>query len=203
MKTLIYGAGGFGREVYWLLTEINERGGCKTDILFMVDDEYTTNPPPDGIIRKSVFNPSMHEVVVAVGNSQDRKRMIESLPKETKFTTLIHPSVISGNYTIGEGSIICAGVILTVNIKIGKHAQLNLHSDIGHDCSIGDYFTLAPGARISGNVTIGNNVYIGTNACVREKITICDNVVIGMGAIVVKDLTEAGVYIGNPLRKIK
>ena len=201
MKTLIYGAGGFGKEVLWLLTEINERLGIPTDVMFVVDDKLFTGQP-DTIIR-SVIDPYRDNWIVAIGNPVDRKRVVESLPKETRFQTLIHPSVISGDYTIGKGSIICAGTILTVGITIGRHAHLNLHTSIGHNCMIGDYFTLAPGSRISGDCKIGNCVYVGTNACIREKITICDNVTIGMGAVVVKNITDPGIYIGNPLRKLK
>lgn len=68
MKTLIYGAGGFGKEVLWLLTEINERLGIPTDVQFVVDDEYTTDPPPKGIIRKSAVNPLWYNFIVAIGN---------------------------------------------------------------------------------------------------------------------------------------
>jgi len=32
-------------------------------------------------------------------------------------------------------------------------------------------------------------------------IEICDNVVIGAGSVVTKNITEPGVYYGNPARK--
>jgi UDP-3-O-[3-hydroxymyristoyl] glucosamine N-acyltransferase len=68
---------------------------------------------------------------------------------------------------------------------------------------IGDYVTFSPGVNVSGNVNIGDNCYIGTNAVIREKINICSDVVIGAGGVVVKDITEPGVYVGNPVKKIK
>ena len=74
---------------------------------------------------------------------------------------------------------------------------------IGHDCTIGDFVTIAPGANISGNVTIGNRCNIGTNAAIREKVTICDDVVIGMGSVILHDITEAGVYVGVPAKRVK
>ena len=100
-------------------------------------------------------------------------------------------------------SIICSGTIITTNVKLGKHTHLNLHTTIGHDCVIGDYFTTAPGVQISGNENIGNRVYFGTRSCVKQKITICDDVIIGMNAGVVKNITESGTYIGTPAKKIK
>ena len=104
------------------------------------------------------------------------------------------------NIEIGEGSVICAGSILTTNIKIGKHSHLNLLTTIGHDTVVGDYFTTAPGAKISGNCNIGECVYFGTNSSVREKITICDNVTIGLNGGVVKNINKSGIYVGVPTR---
>ena len=87
--------------------------------------------------------------------------------------------------------------------QMKKHAHLNLITTIGHDCSIGDYFTTAPGVQISGNEIIGDRVYFGTRSCVKEKIHICDDVTIGMNSGVVKKITESGTYIGTPAKKIK
>ena len=199
MKKGIIGAGGFGKEVYWSLS-LSER----INTVFFVDDSYYDGKDPL-ILPLSKFNSKEYEVVVAIADSYHRQRMVESLPNDTKYFTHIHPTAqIHGpDVKIGEGSVICAGTILTTNIKIGKHAHLNLITTIGHDCVIGNYFTTAPGVQISGNETIGDRVYFGTRSCVKQKITICDNVTIGMNAGVVKNIIEPGVYIGTPAIKIK
>lgn len=199
MKKGIIGAGGFGREVYHSL-DFNEQ----INTVFFVNDEYWSEND-DKILPLSKFKTDEYEVIVAVGNPKDRKKIIEFLPTETKFFTHIHNSVIilDKSVEIGEGSIICAGTILTTNIKISKHCHLNLQSTIGHDTVIGDYFTTAPGVKISGNCNIGNCVYFGTNSSVREKIIICDNVTVGLNAGVVKDINESGTYVGVPVKKIK
>jgi acetyltransferase-like isoleucine patch superfamily enzyme len=46
-------------------------------------------------------------------------------------------------------------------------------------------------------------VYFGTNSSVRQGITICQDVVIGMGGVVVKNITESGIYVGNPATKLE
>jgi sugar O-acyltransferase (sialic acid O-acetyltransferase NeuD family) len=112
---------------------------------------------------------------------------------------LLNPDTIR----FGEGTIICHGCILTTDIEIGKHVIINLNCTIGHDVKIGDFCTLSPGANISGEVTIGEDCYIGTNAVVREKISICSGVTIGAGGVVVKDIIEPGIYIGNPAKKLE
>ena len=199
MKKGIIGAGGFGREVYWSLNP-TERGNT----VFFVDDIYWDNTD-EKILPLSLFETDKYVVVVAIADSNHRERIVNSLPKNTKYFTHIHPSVqIHGeDVMIGEGSIICAGSIITTNVKIGKHAHINLITTIGHDCVIGDYFTTAPGVQISGNETIGDRVYFGTRSCMKQKLTICDDVIIGMNAGVTKNITESGTYIGTPTIKIK
>lgn len=199
MKKGIIGAGGFGREVYWSLNPIE-----RNNTVFFVDDEYWDDSD-DKILPLSLFETNKYEVVVAIADSYHRQRIVESLPKTTKYFTHIHPSaqIHGDDVEIGEGSIICAGTIITTNVKIGKHTHLNLITTIGHDCVIGDYFTTAPGVQISGNETIGNRVYFGTRSCMKQKLTICDNVIIGMNAGVTKSITESGTYIGTPATKIK
>lgn len=199
MKKGIIGAGGFGREVYWSLNPIE-----RNKTVFFVDDVYWDGSD-DKILPLSLFETDKYEVIVAIGDPNDRKHIIDRLPKSTKFFTHIHPSaqILGDNVNIGEGSIICAGSILTTNIKLGKHVHLNLQTTIGHDCVIGDYFTTAPGVKVSGNCLISDLVYIGTNGSIKEKITICGSVTIGLNAGVVKNIYEPGTYIGTPAKKIK
>lgn len=199
MNKGIVGAGGFGREIYWSLSPMERIG-----TVFFVDDKYYDGT--DDLIKPlSQFNPNEYELVVAIGNPRDRYDIIERLPKETKYFTHIHPScqILGPDIEIGEGSVVCAGTILTTNIKIGKHSHLNLQTTIGHDCEIGDYFTTAPGAKISGNCKIYDLVYIGTNASIKEKISIHSLSTIGLNAGVVKSIEEPGTYIGTPAKKIK
>ena len=87
-------------------------------------------------------------------------------------------------------------ICFTTNVVIGEHSHLNLLTTIGHDCRLGDYFTTAPAANISGNVITGKNVYIGANASVRQKVNMVGNTTIGMGAIVLNDIKDAGTYKG-------
>jgi sugar O-acyltransferase (sialic acid O-acetyltransferase NeuD family) len=195
MEKALIGAGGFARE-------IKAHMGDSTMICF-IDDQYYNSA--EYTLPLSKFDPNKYEVLIAIGDPKARFDVQKRLPVNTKYFTYIDKSVVILDNTIeiGEGSIICAGCILTTNIKIGKHAHLNLQTTIGHDTNIGDFFTTAPGAKISGNCNIHNFVYIGTNASVREKITIQDSVTIGLNAGVVKDINESGVYGGVPCKKIK
>ncbi len=196
MKKALIGAGGFADEIKAHMNEF--------DMVCFVDDSYYKENNKN-ILPLSEFNPTEYEVLVAVGDSFLRKELISRLPKETKYFTFIHKSaqILGNDVEIGEGSILCAGTIVTTNCVIGKHTHLNLQTTIGHDCRIGDYFTTAPGVKISGNNEIGECVYIGTNASTKQKLKISDNVVVGMNAAVVKDICESGTYVGIPAKKIK
>ena len=92
---------------------------------------------------------------------------------------------------------------MTCDINLGEFAHLNLNTTIGHDATIGDFFTSAPSVNIAGNSKIGKNVYFGSGSGCREKINICDYVKIGMGGVVIKDITESGIYAGVPVIKKK
>ena len=183
LQTAIIGYGGFAREVA-------DWSGITS---FYVEDEYAS-----GIAKPlSTFDPTKEKAVIAIGDPHQRRRIAESMPKETTWATLIHPRALIGkDVIIMRGSIICAGVIVTTNVIIGQHSHLNLSTTVGHDCRLGDYFTTAPSVNISGNVNAGKQVYVGTNAAIRQKVNITDNVTIGMGAIVLNDIKEAGTYVG-------
>lgn len=199
MIKAIFGTGGFGREVYWSLDE-SERNNT----VFFIDDSYWDNKDKK-VLPLSKFDSKKYEIIIAVGDPILRENIIKKLPKDTKFFTHINKSavILDPSVEIGVGSIICAGTIITTNIKIGNHCHLNLHTTIGHDCVIGDYFTTAPGVKISGNCTIGDRVYFGTNSSVKQKINICNDVTIGMNGSVVKSISNSGTYVGVPVNKIK
>lgn len=117
---------------------------------------------------------------------------------------MIHPSVIySESVNFGEGSIVCAGNIITVNIEIGKHVIINLDCTIGHDANIGDYSTILPSVNVSGFVKTEECVSIGTGSAIIQGVNIGKNTVVGAGAIVVKDLPENCTAVGLPAKPIK
>jgi sugar O-acyltransferase (sialic acid O-acetyltransferase NeuD family) len=192
MKLALFGYGGHAREV---AVQIEE------PVTFYVDDKYAND------IAKPIskFNPKKELMLIAIGESSDRKKVADKLPKETNYFTFIHPTaqIMDSNIEIEEGSFIGANSILTTNIKLGKHALLNRGNHIGHDCIIGDYFSAMPNSVVGGNVHIGDKVYMGSCSNIREKIKITSDVIIGMNAGVVKNIEESGIYVGVPVKKIK
>lgn len=195
MRKALIGNGGHAREV---------QSQMDIELLRFVSDEYWKEGD-NRLLPLSKFNPDKYVVMIAVANSKDREDIVKSLPKETQYFSFIHPTaqIMSDDVFIGEGTFIGANSIITCNIKLGKHSLLNRGVQIGHDSTIGDYFSAMPGSIVSGNVTLGNKVYLGTNSCIREKINICDDVTIGLSTGIVKDIKDPGVYAGYPIKKIK
>jgi acetyltransferase-like isoleucine patch superfamily enzyme len=104
-------------------------------------------------------------------------------------------------------------VVIGDRTKVQSHAFICELVTIGHDCFIGhgvmfinDVFSSGGPARGDKSkwksTTIGNHVSLGSNATILP-VTICDHVVVGAGAVVTKDITEPGIYAGNPAKKIR
>lgn len=210
MKDLyIIGAGGFGREVAWIVERINSIKPT-WNLKGFIDDNETLWGSKEGeyhVFGGCEYLSALEDVyaVCAVGSSNVRKKIIEKL-KDTsvKFATLVDPSVLySNSVKIGEGAIVCAGTIITVNVNIGDHVIVNLDSTIGHDAVIDDFVTIYPSVNVSGNVLIGECSELGTGTQIIQGKKVISNTIIGAGAIVVKDCIESGTYVGSPAKKIK
>lgn len=208
MKDLyIIGAGGFGREVAWLVERINEVIPTWNLKGFIDDNEARWGTYEGGyeVLGGTEFliNQSDVYTVCAVGSAKVRQQIIEKLKgSNINFATLIDPSVISSKRVeIGEGTIICAGTILTVDIKIGNHVIINLDCTLGHDDVIDDFVTIYPSVNVSGNVSVGKCCELGTGMQIIQGKKITSGVILGAGAVVVKDIIESGTYIGCPARR--
>jgi sugar O-acyltransferase (sialic acid O-acetyltransferase NeuD family) len=115
----------------------------------------------------------------------------------------IHPSaVISASVKMGDGIMIAANATLNPLVQLGRGVICNTSTSIDHECIIGDFSHIAPGAVLCGNVTVGKGTFIGANSVIRQGIYIGNNVIIGAGTVVVKDVPDNATIIGNPARSL-
>ncbi len=132
--------------------------------------------------------------------------------------TIVEPVNIYG-CKIGNNTFVGPFVEIQKDVIIGQNCKIQSHSficelvTIGDDCFIGhgvifinDLFSEGKPAggkkELWKSTQIGNNVSIGSSATILP-VSICDGVVIGAGSVVTKDITQKGVYVGNPAKKIK
>jgi sugar O-acyltransferase (sialic acid O-acetyltransferase NeuD family) len=209
-KIAIFGAGGFGREVAMLIEQINQNETI-WEIIGFFDDGVTAGTEIYGYkvlggIQEINDQTDKLNLVFAIGDPKVKKKVISKIANPNiSYPTLVHPSVIMGtkDVKIGDGSIITAGNILTVNINIGAHVILNLSCTVGHDTNIKDYCSFMPSVNISGEVEIGECVYVGTGAKIINLLEIGSNTVVGAGAVVAKTLPANCTAVGIPAKPIK
>lgn len=107
-------------------------------------------------------------------------------------------SIFNEAKVIGCGSILAPGSVLAPNSSIGKHVLINYNATIGHDTTIEDFVTVSPNASIGGNCLLKQACFVGANASIKEKLTMGENTIIGMGTVVLKDVPDNHIAIGNP-----
>ena len=135
-----------------------------------------------------------------------------------KNVKVVQPVNIYG-CSIGDDCFIGPFVEIQKDVTVGDRTKVQSHTficelvTIGSDCFVGhgvmfinDLFSGGGPARGDKSkwksTVIGNNVSLGSNATILP-ISICDHVVVGAGSVVTKDITEPGVYAGNPAKKLR
>ncbi len=132
--------------------------------------------------------------------------------------TVVQPANLYG-CTIGDDTFIGPFVEIQRDVRIGKRCRVQSHSFVCELVEMGDDTVVAHGVMFINDLfstggpargdrslwkstRIGSRVSIGSNATILP-ITICDDVVIGAGSVVTRDITQPGIYAGNPAKLIR
>lgn len=207
---VIFGAGGFGREVHEVIEDILAQNGRSESLLGFLDG----NPALHGqrihglpVLGGADWLHGQHgtAVVIAVGSPVAKRRIALQL-RETGavFPTVIHPTASIGRrVALGAGNIVCPGCILTTDARTADFVTFNFGSTLTHDSHLGAYSTLAPYVLLSGNFRGGEGLDLGCGAKTIPGITIGDWAIVGAGAVVNRDLPANTTAVGVPARVIK
>ena len=199
---LILGAGGHGRVVAdaasacgdWVRVIASDRdpGRCRGDLISGV----SALPMDEALALADCIH-------IAVGNAGSRERETAATA-DVPLATVMHPKAsVSPHAAVGEGCFIAAQAVVAPGARLGRCVIVNHGAVVDHDVSVGDFSHIAPLVALGGGVQVGSRVLIGSGASVLPGLRVGDDIVVGAGALVCRDLSEAGVYAGVPARRLK
>jgi sugar O-acyltransferase (sialic acid O-acetyltransferase NeuD family) len=212
-RLVIIGAGGFARELEWLVRDINRVEPCYEFLGFVVSD-LTRLRERDS--REKVLGDyewidanlgKVDALAIGIGTPSDRKKVACELQAQfpgLDWPTLIHPTVQfdSSSTRVGRGAILCAGVIATVNVTMEPFCMVNMACTIGHEAWVGKYDVVNPGANISGGVRLGEEVLVGTGAQILQYLRVGDRAKIAAGSVVMRNVRAGDTVVGVPASRL-
>lgn len=203
-KLAVYCCGGVGREIALYYKSQN-----KYDEVIFIDD----NPPAQEMNSIHIytydefvnFDLELFDVVVTSGEPSIRRKIFGKLQLDSIHLPCFYISDFFhySDTQFSDGCIIHFGSTITCNVTVGFGTFINKHVVIGHDVVVGDFCVVSPNSTIGGNVIINDDCFIGSGAIIKNGITIGKNSIIGMGAVVIHDVPENSVVVGNPATKIR
>ncbi|WP_028559705.1 acetyltransferase [Paenibacillus pinihumi] len=201
-KLVIWGCGGMGREIRYLCEELG-----REVVGFLDERPEECGQIVDGIpvlVDLGDMDLRQQEIAVVCAGVGDPALKRKFVQKTREYGMrlagpLIHPSVrLPPGSRLGIGAIVCAGSVISINVRIEDFVIINTNVTVAHDTSIAAYATISPGVNISGNVSVGEGVFIGTGSAIREKVSIGGWSVIGGGSFVKDDVPKCMLYAGVP-----
>ena len=194
----IYGAGGHAKVILGICTSY----GIAIDNY--IDDDANLQEFQGYEVRHTITE-EMKTIptLFTIGNNEVRKKIAESF--EGKVSSYIsHPSaVISPTVNVGEGTVIMAKAVINADANIGKHCIINTSAIVEHDNVIKDYAHISPNASLGGNVTVGEGAQVGIGASIKQGVTIGKWSTVGAGCVVINDVPDNAVVVGNPARLLE
>jgi sugar O-acyltransferase (sialic acid O-acetyltransferase NeuD family) len=205
---LFIGAGGLAREVIAavrLLPELWNPVGALDDSTALHGTLIDGVPVLGGLDQIDEHPDAA--VVACIANARrplSRLSLVSRLGlPDSRWATIVHPAAVTSGATLGCGTVLLAGVVITTPLSVGRHVVAMPHVLITHDDVVSDGVTFAGRASLGGSVHVGESAYLGQGAMVREGVKIGSGAVIGMGAVVLQDVPAGETWAGVPARPLR
>ncbi|MDR2955535.1 MAG: hypothetical protein LBV43_10670 [Prevotella sp.] len=161
-----------------------------------------------GDISKYIENRNNYFFVAYVGMQKEKEvyYKVESFGiQPDRYATLIHPTAIipKGFCSIGNGVLMAPLSQLSPDTTIEDNCILLPNSFVGHDSTLKKFAHVATNGVIGANVVVGKACHIGSNATIKEKVIIGDFSLIGAGSVVLNNVPENSINVGNPSRVLR
>lgn len=144
---------------------------------------------------------------LSMGNLSIRRRIYEQIiAKGGNIPTLIHPTCsISKRSVIGKGVQIMPGSIVQGDSSIGDNTVITVSTTIAHSAKIGNHCLISGNVMVGAYSTIGDMTHIGQGSTVVSgKVrSIGDNCILGAGAVLITDMPNQTIFVGNPAHNIR
>lgn len=208
-KSYIIGAGGFAKEVYYLLSKSKEfkeiQFGGFIDYAPEVR-QLSVGTQHFDILKEDEFLNAVDSkkviLFVGVGDPKLLKKISEKFDG-LEFPNLVADDVhLDSSIILGRGNIITSGVKFTVDTKVGSFNIFNLNATIGHDAVIHNFNVINPLVAISGGVVLGDCNLVGTGASILQYLTIGNNNVIGGNGLLSKNVENDKIMVGVPCKEL-
>lgn len=144
-----------------------------------------------------------NDFYIAIGDNGVRNKIYQQLQKHNLLpVNAVHASaVIDSSAVLAEnGVMVGANVSINPLVVIGKGAICNTGCIIEHECVVGEFTHIGPGAVLCGNVKVGSGTFVGAGAVIKQGISIGKNATIGAGAVVVKNVADDITVVGVPAK---
>jgi sugar O-acyltransferase (sialic acid O-acetyltransferase NeuD family) len=210
-KIVIYGAGGFGREIACLINSLNIKMRQWELIGFIDDGLPVGHSNHFGTVLGALKFLNSFPEEIAVALSVASPNILRNLVNSITNPNVWFPNLIASDvkfhdpesFCIGKGNILFFSSRISCNVTIGDFNLFNSLASLGHDVRLGSFNVVGPTVRISGDAIVGDGNFFGVQSIVLQGIKIGNNTRIGVSSVIMRDTKDDTLYFGNPAKRIK